>query len=185
MAFPETKADRPQTEISPSRKMLIAGITVLAFVLTCAGLNAILPLPEIDVLSPNLRFFLQHRDDFDTLFIGSSRIRHQISPAIFDRTMGAAGFPTRTFNFGVNAMVPPEDGYVLERLLGARPRHLKWVFIELDELQTKRVPETELRSAGPFLFSQQTFRDELHQYRAQNRARPVDLPSLERGGVIQ
>ena len=40
-------------------------------------------------------------------------------------------------------MVPPEDGYVLERLLSARPRHLKWVFIELDELQTKRVPETE------------------------------------------
>jgi hypothetical protein len=143
MAFPETKADRPQTEISPGRKMLITGIAVLAFVLTCAGLNAIIPLPEIDVVSPNLRFFLQHRDDFDTLFIGSSRIRHQISPAIFDRTMGAAGFPTRTFNFGVNAMVPPENGYVLERLLGARPRHLKWVFIELDELHTKRVPETE------------------------------------------
>jgi hypothetical protein len=143
MAFPETKVDRPQTEIAPGRKVLIAGIAVLAFVLTCATLNTILPLPEIGVVSPNLRFFLQHRDDFDTLFIGSSRIRHQISPAIFDRTMGAAGFPTRTFNFGVNAMVPPEDGYVLERLLGARPRHLKWVFIELDELQTKRVPETE------------------------------------------
>ena len=143
MPFPETKVDRPQTEISRARKVLNAGIALLAFVLACAGLNAILPFPEIDVLSPNLRFFLQHRDDFDTLFIGSSRIRHQISPAIFDRTMREAGLPTRTFNFGVNAMVPPEDGYVLERLLTARPRHLKWVFIELDELQTKRVPETE------------------------------------------
>jgi hypothetical protein len=57
--------------------------------------------------------------------------------------MRAAGFPTRTFNFGINAMVPPENSYVLERLLGARPRHLKWVFIELDELQTKRIPEEE------------------------------------------
>ena len=94
-------------------------------------------------MSSNLRFFQQHRDDFDTVFIGSSRFRHQISPAIFDRTMREAGLPTRTFNFGINGMVPPEDGYVLERLLGARPRHLKWVFIELEELQTKRVPEAE------------------------------------------
>ena len=40
-------------------------------------------------------------------------------------------------------MGPPEVGYVLERLLGGKPRHLRWVFIELDELQTKRVPEAE------------------------------------------
>jgi hypothetical protein len=143
MTFPETTIDRPQTEISPGRILLNVGIAGLAFVLACAGLNAFLPFPEIDVVSPNLRFLLQHRDDFDTIFIGSSRIRHQISPAIFDRTMGAAGLPTRTFNFGINGMVPPEDSYVLERFLGARPRHLRWVFIELDELQTERVPETE------------------------------------------
>jgi hypothetical protein len=122
---------------------LNAGIAALAFVLACAALNALLPFPEIDVLSANLRFFQQHRDDFDTLFIGSSRFRHQISPAIFDRTMRDAGLPTRTFNFGINGMLPPEDSYVLERLLGARPRRLKWVFIELAELETRRIPETE------------------------------------------
>jgi len=143
MLFPETNFDRPRREFSLGRGILNTGIAVLAFVLACAGLKAILPFPEIGIVSPNLRIFLQHRDDFDTLFIGSSRIRHQISPAIFDRTMEAAGFPTRTFNFGINGMVPPEDGYVLERLLGARPRRLRWVFIELDELQTKRIPETE------------------------------------------
>ena len=143
MPSSETKPDRPRTEFSPGRGFLNAGIAALAFVLACAGLNAFLPFPEIDVVSPNLRFFQQHRDDFDTVFIGSSRIRHQISPAIFDRMMREAGLPTRTFNFGINGMVPPEDGYVLERLLGAKPRHLKWVFIELDELQTKRVPEAE------------------------------------------
>lgn len=57
--------------------------------------------------------------------------------------MRQAGLPTRTFNFGINAMVQPEDGYVLECLLGAKPRHLKWVFIELGELQTERIPEIE------------------------------------------
>jgi hypothetical protein len=143
MPSSETKLDRPRTGSSRGRGILNGGIAALAFVLACAGLNALLPFPEIDVVSSNLRFFQQHRDDFDTLFIGSSRIRHQISPAIFDRTMRAAGLPTRTFNFGINGMVAPEDGYVLERLLGAKPRHLRWVFIELDELETKRIPEAE------------------------------------------
>jgi hypothetical protein len=122
---------------------LNTGIAALAFVLACAGLNALLPFPEIYLVSSNLRFFQQHRDDFDTVFIGSSRFRHQISPGIFDRAMGETGLPTRTFNFGINGMLPPEDGYVLERLLGAGPSHLKWVFIELGELETRRVPETE------------------------------------------
>jgi hypothetical protein len=122
---------------------LNSGIAALAFVFACAGLNAWLPFPEIFLVSSNLRFFEQHREDFDTLFIGSSRFRHQISPGIFDRAMREAGLPTRTFNFGINGMFPPENGYVLERLLGAGPSHLKWVFIELAELDTRRVPETE------------------------------------------
>ena len=40
-------------------------------------------------------------------------------------------------------MFPPESGYVLERLLSTKPRHLKWVFIELDELETRRFPQAE------------------------------------------
>ncbi len=143
MPSSETKLNRPRAESSPGRGILNTGIAALAFVLACAGLNALLPFPEIYLVSSNLRFLKQHRDDFDTIFIGSSRFRHQISPAIFDRTMREAGLPTRTFNFGMNGMVPPEDSYVLECLLGAKPRRLKWVFIELEELQTQRVPEAE------------------------------------------
>jgi hypothetical protein len=135
--------DSPQTNFSIGRGFLDVGIAVLAFVLVCAGLNALLPFPEIDVVSAELRFFQEHRDEFDTVFIGSSRIHHQVSPAIFDRVMGEAGHPTRTFNFGINGMFPPESGYVLERLLRTKPRHLKWVFIELDELETRRIPKAE------------------------------------------
>lgn len=134
---------KTQVNFSPARGIWHAGIAVLAFALTCAGLNASLPFPEIHLVSRNLRYFQQHGDDFDTLFIGSSRIRHHISPAVFDRAMRDAGFPTRSVNFGINAMHPPEDGYFLERLLGEKPRHLKWVFIELNELQTARIPELE------------------------------------------
>jgi hypothetical protein len=135
--------DSPRTNFSLGRGFLDVGIAVLAFVLVCAGLNALLPFPEIDVVSAEIRFFQEHRDEFDTIFVGSSRIHHQIAPAIFDRAMREAGYPTRTFNFGINGMFPPESGYVLERLLSAKPRHLKWVFIELDELETRRNPKAE------------------------------------------
>jgi hypothetical protein len=130
-------------KFSLGRGFLNIVIAGLAFVLVCAGLNAVLPFPEIEVVSPDLRFFKEHRDEFNTVFIGSSHIHHQISPAIFDRIMREAEHPTRTFNFGINGMSPPESGYVLERLLRTKPSNLKWVFIELDELQTKRFPKAE------------------------------------------
>ncbi len=135
--------DSPRTNFSLGRGFRAVGIAVLAFVLACAGLNALLPFPEIDVVSAELRFFQEHRDEFDTVFVGSSRIHHQISPLVFDRVMRESGQSTRTFNLGINGMFPPESGYVLERLLAAKPRHLKWVFIELGELETGRIPKAE------------------------------------------
>lgn len=138
-----TSTDSPRNNFSLGRSFLDVGIAVFAFVLVCAGLNALLPFPEIDVVSAELRFFKEHRDEFDTIFVGSSHIHHQISPAIFDRVTREAGHPTHSFNFGINGMFPPESGYVLERLLKAKPRHLKWVFIELDELETRRIPKAE------------------------------------------
>src|SRR6188474_2428492 len=122
MLLPRTMVDRPRSEFSLGGGILNAGIAVLSFFLTCAGLNLILPFPEIGGVSRNLRFFQRHGNDFDTLFVGSSRIHHQISPAIFDRAMREAGFTTRSFNFGVNAMFPPEDSYFVERLLATKPR---------------------------------------------------------------
>lgn len=106
--------------------------------LVCAILNAGLPFPEVEIVSPKLRAFTWHKDDFDTVFIGSSHIQHQLSPAIFDRVMSENGQATRSFNFGVDAMHLPESGYALECLLDTKPRKLKWVFIELDEIQVGR-----------------------------------------------
>ena len=131
------------SKFSAGRGLLHIGIAALAFVLTCAGLKAVRPFPDLGVAGPKLRFFNEHQDDFDTVFVGSSRINHQISPSIFDRIMGGAGHPTRTFNLGMNGMLPLESSFVLERLLKTKPRRLKWVFIELDDLETSRVPGAE------------------------------------------
>jgi hypothetical protein len=131
------------------RKVFIRGLTnsaigVTAFLIACVGLRAVLPFPEIDGgVSQKFRFFAAHKDEFDTLFIGSSRIYFQISPAVFDRVTRDSGLPTHTFNFGIGGMYLPETAYLLEQILNLKPRNLRWVFIEYDELQTKWSSENQ------------------------------------------
>jgi hypothetical protein len=121
-----------------------SAIGVIAFLITCVGLRVVLPFPEIDGgVSQKFRFFAAHKDEFDTLFIGSSRVYFQISPAIFDRVTRESGMPTHSFNFGVGGMYLPETSYLLEQILNLKPRNLRWVFIEYDELQTKWSSENQ------------------------------------------
>ena len=135
------KAGRPKTLI---RAVINPAIAASAFLVTCIVLNAILPFPEIDGgVSQKFRFFAAHKDEFDTLFIGSSRIYFQISPAVFDRVTRESGMPTRSFNFGIGGMYLPESAYLLEQILNLKPRNLRWVFIEYDEMQTKWSPENQ------------------------------------------
>jgi hypothetical protein len=139
----------PAPSKSTGQKVVIwalinSAICASAFLITCVGLRAILPFPEIDDgVSQKFRFFAAHKDEFDTLFIGSSRIYFQVSPAIFDRATQASGLPTHSFNFGIGGMYLPESAYLLEQILNLKPRNLKWVFIEYDELQTKWSPENQ------------------------------------------
>jgi hypothetical protein len=120
------------------------GIGAAAFLITCVGLRFVLPFPEIDGgVSQKFRFFAAHKDEFDTLFIGSSRVYFQISPAIFDRVTRESGMPTHSFNFGIGGMYLPETSYLLEQIMNLKPHNLRWIFIEYDEMQTKWSPENE------------------------------------------
>lgn len=80
-------------------------------------------------------FFAAHKDEFDTIFVGSSRIYSEVSPGTFDQLMARAGKPSHSFNFGLNGMYPAESFYVVEQILSMKPRKLKRVFVELDDLQ--------------------------------------------------
>jgi hypothetical protein len=126
------------------RALINSAIGATAFLITCIALRTILPFPEIDGgVSQKFRFFAAHKDEFDTLFIGSSRLYFQISPAVFDRVTRESGLPTNSFNFGIGGMYLPESAYLLEQILNLKPRNLRWVFIEYDEVQTKWSPENQ------------------------------------------
>ena len=135
---------KPTSRGTVVRALTNTGVGAAAFLITCVGLTVVLPFPEIDGgVSQKFRFFAAHKDEFDTLFIGSSRVYFQISPGIFDRVTRENGMPTHSFNFGIGGMYLPETAYLLEQILKLKPRNLKWIFIEYDELQTKCSPENQ------------------------------------------
>ena len=120
-----------------SRKIVYAAIALAAFITTSAVIHSFLRPIVPKGVAAKLEFFAQHKDEFDTLLVGTSSIYYSVSPEIFDRITRENGLPTRTFNFGIDAMHPPENFYVLDQILKAQPRHLKWVLLETANVETK------------------------------------------------
>ena len=103
----------------------------IALASALAIMSRVLPPLEVPVVDEKLAFFADHRDEFDTLFFGSSRTYAQIFPTLFDQRTVEAGIFTTSFNFGIDGMFPPEDGYVAEQLFALHPKNLRRVFIEV------------------------------------------------------
>jgi hypothetical protein len=99
--------------------------------------HALLPPSIPEGVAEKLSFFAKHKDEFDTLFLGSSRFYYAVSPESFDKITRENGVPTRAFNFGIDGMNPPENFYVLDQILKTEPRSLKWIFVEVDNIETK------------------------------------------------
>ena len=106
-------------------------------------MSGVIPPADVPQFSEKLEYFAAHRDEFDTLFIGSSRTFRQLLPKIFDPAMAAGGQPTRTFNFGLDGMFSPEDAYVAEKIFALRPQRLRRVFIEVSGFNTDFAAQPE------------------------------------------
>ena len=86
------------------------------------------PVPEF---TAKLGDVAAKRANYDVLFLGSSRVRRQISPAVFDETLAAAGLRFSSYNFGLDGLGFPEILYVADEILASKPRKLKYVVLEL------------------------------------------------------
>lgn len=119
------------------KNLLYGAIALVAFLAASFAIHSLLPPVVPKGIAAKLEFFAQHKDEFDTLVVGTSRVYYSISPQLFDQTTRENGLPTRTFNFGIDGMHPPENFYVLEQILKTKPGKLKWVVLEMADIQTK------------------------------------------------
>lgn len=117
------------------------GIIALAsFVATSALIHSLLPPMIPKGVAAKLKYFSEHKDEFDTVVVGTSQLYYSVSPKIFDAITRDKGMPTHTFNFGIDGMHPPENFYVLDQILRTRPKNLKWVLLELGEVRSRWFP---------------------------------------------
>ncbi len=114
---------------------------VLGLCAVCWAIREALPFPAVPLVKVKLEYLAKHHDDYDTLFLGSSRIYYQIIPALFDQLAAEQGLPARSFNAAIAGMRPPEDAYYLDYILRHPPKNLRWVFIELAGLRTAMDPD--------------------------------------------
>jgi len=123
-------SDPPRRRVSPAAAVIHVALSLIAFIGACHLFGALLPQSPHSVMSVKLDHFAEHKDEYDTIFLGSSRVYRGINPETFDRETAALGLPTRSFNFGVSGMVGLETEFVLNEILALKPARLRWVFIE-------------------------------------------------------
>lgn len=124
-------------------KPLLNGMCFVAgFLVATVLIGSLMPFPAVPEVGPKYRLLKEHRADVDTIFVGSSRIYHQIDPQQFDTEVAALGGSARSLNLAYDSLWPPESFYFTRCLLALRPPKLRWVFIELMALH----PEIEARN---------------------------------------
>lgn len=95
-------------------------VGLLAFALVSATIGALTDSGtrtwRISVLAQKLEHLRHHGADYDTLFLGSSRVHYGLDPALFDAEMARQGCPARSFNMGVQALTLAEEHRLVEEL---------------------------------------------------------------------
>ncbi len=81
-------------------------------------------------------YFADHRDEFDVLFIGNSRVRHHVDPEVFDQRMKELGKPSHSFNFGLGSVNNTESLFLVDQVLALKPDKLRLVIVDPGDQRT-------------------------------------------------
>ena len=93
------------------------GIFLVGLFATSLLIKKFLPSPELAVIDSKLDYFEADKDDYEVLFLGSSRMYRHLIPKTFDQEMAAQGYELDSFNFGVYSMKFAESYFVLNKIL--------------------------------------------------------------------
>jgi hypothetical protein len=73
-------------------------------------------------------YLVKNKDSFNVVFIGSSKTYYQVNAPLLDSLLEN----TKTFNFGIQSMQPPESFYIVENLILKDTIRPKYLVLELD-----------------------------------------------------
>lgn len=110
-------------------------LTFLVFLILFSGLlNTVFPYSETpqnhDETSVKWKYFTEHKDDYDIIFLGASTTHFGITPKIFDEFMAKEGKNIKSFNFGIQGANVSQLDFYLQKILAIKPANLKWIFLD-------------------------------------------------------
>lgn len=113
-----------------SCSIIVRNISIFAGVLVAltVGLNSLSLYP--DSHNSNIRYLLDHKDDFNVVFFGSSAIHNMINPRIFDEIVESEGYVVNSYNAGNGASWAHETNHSIRSFLNAGPRDIDFIFID-------------------------------------------------------
>ena len=91
------------------RGVIHCAIGLFAFIAGCLAIHHFTPWPRMNEISEKLAYFSRHKDEFDVLFIGSSRVYRGVVPQVFDATLLSRGIASTSLNLGIDGMNVPES----------------------------------------------------------------------------
>lgn len=169
----------PAASVSVARATLNVAIFLAALVAVCTSLGAVLPFPEVKGIHQKWTHFQEHKGRYDAVFLGSSRVYRQIIPPQFDeRVKSVSGRDIRSFNFGMDALWPPESCFLLREILEAKPPRLRWVFIEVMNIMTRIENTNEVSRRLAY------WHDGPHTWMALRETTKSNLPSMEKWRLL-
>ncbi len=88
-----------------------------------------------EIIDQKKNWLNQHRDEYNMLVIGSSRVYRQVDPEILDSLVSGPA-KVKSFNFGVNWLFAPESFYILDNLVEKEGLNYNYVIIELSKIRS-------------------------------------------------
>lgn len=106
------------------------GVFLIGLFTTSLLIKKNLPSPELAVIDSKLDYFEADKDEYEVLFLGSSRMYRHLIPTTFDQEMADQGYELDSFNFGVYSMKFAESYFVLNKILALKPKNLQYIFMD-------------------------------------------------------
>lgn len=136
------------------RSLLHVIVFMFGLLGTALGICSLDAVPFWSWARNSIGYIGTHLDDYDTVFLGSSRVSYGVIPEYFDARMAELGIATHSYNAGVSGTWPHDYEVIARWLLGKSHGSIRRVVIELYswdkpcEGNWMSDQEVELHSAG-------------------------------------
>lgn len=108
-----------------------------AFLATGAWVRSLDALPFWSHQRGRYQLLHEQLDEFDVVFVGSSRVNFAVVPAVFDARMRELGCSVRSLNLGISGQRGHDTVATIEHLLRLQPKRIRGLVIELNSFDQR------------------------------------------------